>query len=131
MLLKFGLDVVLLANLPATGHTIIEKLEHHLSDSGNVGFACVLLTPDDIGHRKDSPADARPRARQNVILELGMVLARLGRARVAILTQHDIERPSDIDGLLYLPYKSSVNEVKTALFKELKAAGYQVDPGAL
>ncbi len=47
------------------------------------------------------------------------------------MTHDAIERPSDIDGLLYLPYKSSVNEVKTALFKELKAAGYQVDPSAL
>jgi predicted nucleotide-binding protein len=37
------------------------------------------------------------RARQNAILELGMVLARLGRDRVAIFRKKEVEDPSDRD----------------------------------
>src|SRR5690348_5537979 len=63
----------------------IEKLERYLGEHGDVGFACVLLTPDDEGHEAGKPVQKKYRARQNVILELGMVLARLGRRRVLIL----------------------------------------------
>jgi predicted nucleotide-binding protein len=46
------------------GRTIIEKFEAH----ANVGFAVVLLTPDDMGGPRDGAQ--QPRARQNVVLEL-------------------------------------------------------------
>ncbi|MFT4283458.1 MAG: nucleotide-binding protein [Protaetiibacter sp.] len=124
MLLKMGMEPIILGDLPAAGDTIIEKLEAHLKASHNVGFACVLLTPDDVGYRANHPEEELGRARQNVILELGMFLARLGRSRVAIIYNEEVERPSDIDGLLYLPFKTQVDEVKMNLFKELKAAGY-------
>lgn len=131
ILLKMGLEPIVLANLPATGDTIIEKLEKYLRESHNVGFACVLLTPDDEGNRAGAPEEKKYRARQNVILELGMVLSRLSRKRVAILYKESVERPSDIDGLLYLPYKESLDEIKSSLFKELKAGGYSPDPAGL
>jgi len=131
MLLKMGMEPIVLGNLAAGGDTIIEKLEEHLKESHNVGFACVLLTPDDVGYRSGHETEAKGRARQNVILELGMFLARLGRKRVAILYKTDVERPSDIDGLLYLPFDEHVDEAKTNLFKELQAAGYTPDTGAL
>ena len=95
-----GLEPIVLALLPAQGDTIIEKLEHYLGEHGNVGFACVLLTPDDEGHLAGKLEEKKYRARQNVVLELGMVLARLGRRRVAILHKQSIELPSDIDGLI-------------------------------
>ncbi|WP_439029594.1 TIR domain-containing protein [Gordonia terrae] len=131
LLRKMGLKPIILANLPAAGDTIIEKLERYLRQSGDVGYACVLLTPDDVGHVATEPGPPKPRARQNVILELGMVLANLGRKRVAILYQEDVEKPSDIHGLLYLPFKNKIEEVKSKLFKELQAAGYTPDPEAL
>lgn len=131
MLRRMGLNPIVLANLPAAGDTIIEKLEKYLRDAGNVGFACVLLTPDDEGHRVGADEEKKYRARQNVILELGMALARVGRKRVAILYKESVERPSDIDGLIYLPFKEHVSEVKPLLFRELKAAGYTPDPTAL
>jgi hypothetical protein len=65
---KLGLKVVILHEQPDAGQTIIEKFERHASSSG---YAVVLLTPDDIGAQKHSPDDVQPRARQNVILELG------------------------------------------------------------
>ncbi len=40
-------------------------------------------------------------------------MARLGRRRVAILVKgDDLERPSDIDGLIYIPFKAHIDEVK-------------------
>ena len=91
---------VILANIPAAGDTIIGKLERYLGENGIVDFACVLLTPDDEGHAAGKAEEERYRARQSVILELGMVLARLGRRRVAILHKRSVELPSDISGLI-------------------------------
>jgi len=131
LLRRMGLNPIVLANLPAAGDTVIEKLEKYLAESGNIGFACVLLTPDDEGNSVAAPEEKKYRARQNVILELGMVLSQLNRKRVAILYKESVERPSDIDGLLYLPFKEHVSEAANLLFRELKEAGYSPDPSAL
>jgi predicted nucleotide-binding protein len=131
LLRRMKLEPIVLANLPAGGDTIIEKLEKYLGGSGNVGFACVLLTPDDEGYVAGQEGEKKYRARQNVILELGMVLTRLGRPRVAILTKESVEKPSDISGLLYISFKERIDEVKSQLFRELKAAGYAPDTSAL
>lgn len=131
VLRRMGFEPIILARLPAAGDTIIEKLERYLGEHGNVGYACVLLTPDDEGHRAAHPEENKYRARQNVVLELGMVLARLGRPRVAILHKQSVELPSDIAGLIYIAFQERVDEVKAALFKELQSAGYNPNPTAL
>lgn len=131
LLRRMGLDPIILANLPGAGDTIIEKLERYLGEHANVGYACVLLTPDDEGYKAGKPEEKKYRARQNVVLELGMVLARLGRPRVAILHKQSIELPGDIDGLIYIPFQERLDEVKTALFKELQGAGYKPRADAL
>jgi len=128
---RMRLEPIILGNLAAAGDTIIEKLERYLGEQGNVGFACVLLTPDDEGFKAGKAEEKKYRARQNVVLELGMVLARLGRRRVAILHKQSIELPSDIAGLLYIPFTERVDEVKNRLFNELRGAGYHPDAGAL
>lgn len=131
LLHRMGFAPIVLQNLPAAGDTIIEKLEHYLGEHGNVGFVCVLLTPDDQGHKAGRPEEIKYRARQNVVLELGMVLARLGRRRVAILHKGSVELPSDIAGLLYIPFAERVDEVRTQLFRELKQAGFNPRSDAL
>ncbi len=124
ILRRVHVNPIILQNIPGVGDTLIEKLEE-LTDAD---FACVLLTPDDIGAAKASPVDLRPRARQNVVLELGMVLSRLGRRRVAILVKgEDLEKPSDIDGLIYIPFNLKVNEAANALGAALATAGFQID----
>jgi predicted nucleotide-binding protein len=85
----------------------------------------VLLTPDDEGFVAGKPDAKRYRARQNVVLELGMVLGKVGRRRVAILYKNSVELPSDINGLIYIPFQERVDEVRNNLFKELRGAGYQ------
>lgn len=57
--------------------TIIEKLETYT----DVGFALVLLTPDDEG-RLNGEAKLEPRARQNITFEMGYLAGRLSRKRV-------------------------------------------------
>jgi len=124
LLRRFGLEPVILSQLPAGGDTIIEKLERYVGEHGGAYFACVLLTPDDEGHAVGKPEQKKYRARQNVVLELGMVLSSLGRRRVVILHKESVELPSDIAGLIYIPFKERVEEAREALAKELRNAGY-------
>lgn len=119
-----GLQPVILHEQPNKGMTIIEKIEAN----GAVGFAVVLLTPDDEGCAKGG--HTRPRARQNVVLELGYFVARLGRDRVCALLRGDVEIPSDFTGVVWTPMDSG-GAWKQALARELKAAGYNVDLNSL
>ena len=115
---------IILQNIPGVGDTLIEKLES-LTDAD---FACVLLTPDDIGASGNRPEAMKPRARQNVVLELGMVLSRLGRRRVAIMIKgSELEKPSDIAGLIYLRFEDKVGEVASTLGAALASAGFDID----
>jgi len=92
-------------------------------------FGVVLATPDDEGHRANHPDEKAHRARQNVVLELGMLLAKLGRQNVAILlkTQENMERPSDIQGLIYIAFKDDIAETGVTLAKTMAARGYDID----
>lgn len=117
LLRRLNLRPIIFQNMPGVGETIIEKPDRLTK----ADFACVLITPDDEGRKRDVNDNLRPRARQNVVLELGMVLARLGRHNVAILIKgDDIERPSDVDGLIYIPFTRGVDEVKNQLAASLK-----------
>src|SRR5262249_17157379 len=104
------------------GRTVIEKFEKH----ADVDFAVVLLTPDDLGHAVGAPDEAKPRARQNVVFELGYFVGRLGRSRVCALHKGDVEILSDYDGIVYV----SMNDPqgwRLLLAREIKAAGIDVD----
>lgn len=118
---QLGLKPIILHEQPNSGRTIIEKLEKH----GEVYFAVVLLTPDDVGASKKSEKDLKPRARQNVILELGYFIGKLGRHAVCALHK-DVELPSDFDGVVYVSLDSG-GAWKLLLGRELKAAGFKVD----
>ena len=123
ILRRLRLEPIVLQNLPTAGDTLIEKLETLTA----ADFACVLLTPDDEGYPRGTPDQKQFRARQNVVLELGMVLAKLGRRRVAILVKgSNIERPSDIDGLIYLPFHDRVDDTKNQIAANLQEAGFEI-----
>jgi predicted nucleotide-binding protein len=123
LLRRMKLEPVILQNLPIAGDTIIEKLEANI----DVRYALVLLTPDDEGFPTGQPKEKKMRARQNVILELGMFLVRLGRKRVAILHKGSLELPSDISGLIYIKFNKRVDEVKERLGAELQEAGFPIN----
>jgi predicted nucleotide-binding protein len=118
---KLGLIPIILHEQANEGKTIIEKFEKN----ANVGFAIVLLTDDDLGKSKNDD-NLNKRARQNVIMELGYFIGKLGRNKVCPLYIKGVELPSDISGVLYIEIDSG-ETWKMKLVKELKACGYNVD----
>ncbi len=119
---RLELSPIILHEQPNQGQTIIEKFEEY----SDVGFAIVLLTPDDVGGPADESDVQRARARQNVILELGFFLGKLGRERTCALLVDDVEIPSDYDGVLYIPMDGQGAWMMN-LVRELKGAGLEVD----
>ena len=153
-----GLNPIVLHEQASKGMTIIEKLEKY----SNVGFAFIILTPDDIGVGKQEGRKMmasvvgkdsltaeeyiewsknslnvsnmlwkfynmfRDRARQNVVLEFGYFIGKLSRERICCLYKRDIELPSDMSGVCYVPFKDSINEAKPMILKELREAGYEI-----
>ena len=152
MLKELGLNPIVLHEQPSGSRTIVEKLEKF----SDVGYAFVILTPDDVGclkerylrlynvclskegERKNKRKENMEfffrnmiemlinRARQNVILEFGFFMGMLGRDRVCCLHRGGVELPSDMHGIVYIPFKESVNEVRNKIIKELKEAGYEM-----
>ena len=113
----------ILREQPNRGRTIIEKFE----DYADVGFAVVLLTPDDRGGTiSGKPEKYMPRARQNVIFELGYFIGRLTRNRVCALYAAGVEIPSDYNGVLFIELDDK-GAWKLEVAKEMKAAGLDID----
>jgi predicted nucleotide-binding protein len=149
MISGLGLNPIVLHEQPSSGKTVVEKLENY----SDVGYAFVILTPDDglfnlqeteklleeidskkIGnyHKERLYLDSffkmlRKVARQNVILELGYFMGLLGRNKVCCLYTGNLVLPSDIHGIVYVPFKNSVEDAKDMIVKELRACGYKVD----
>lgn len=161
ILKKLGLNPIVLHEKPSKGRTVVEKLESY----SNVGYAFVILTPDDLG---SSTNDARKvfseatgkgmdkltaddvkalfesdethaalaiiqlfncikqRARQNVVMEFGYFWGLIGRHRVCCLYKGDVELPSDMSGIVYVPFKQSINEIRDKVITELEAVGYEI-----
>ncbi len=115
---ELGIKSIILHERPNEGQTLIEKFEKAASEAMH---AIILLTGDDIGSIKNynDIKDLRPRARQNVILELGYFLAKLGRSRTIILVDKGVEMPSDVSGLIYINIDSN-RGWKYELQKEIK-----------
>lgn len=118
---SIGFKAVILHEQANRGRTVIEKVEAH----GDVGFAIVLLTPDDEGH-KVGDSNLKPRARQNVLLELGYFIGRLGREHVCALKRGDLEIPSDFAGIVWEEMDTG-GAWRLALGRELQAAGHEID----
>ena len=124
---KLDLDPIILHEQPNRGRTIIEKI----TDYAHVSFAVVLLSPDDLAYPEEKTSDeAKYRARQNVIFELGYFLGRLGRQNVIAIyrKKKDFEIPNDYNGVLWIEYK---NGWYFELIKELQACNFDVDANKL
>jgi predicted nucleotide-binding protein len=132
ILLDLGLVPIILHDQPNRGRTLMEKFEEEACD---VGYAFVIMTPDDFGIEKRLYEDIQKgikqgglclRPRQNVVLELGFFYGKLGRNRVCCLTKGDVEKPSDFLGIVYLPFVNKVDEVYRDIVKELRALDYSL-----
>jgi predicted nucleotide-binding protein len=123
---KVGLNPIILEEQPDVGLTVIEKFER---DAAKAAAAIVLLTPDDVGRAKGA-GTLNPRARRNVVFELGYFAARLGRGRVFALVRADVEIPSDYRGVIYTVFDDH-GGWKLKVAQNLKSAELPVDPEKL
>jgi predicted nucleotide-binding protein len=135
MLTEFGLAPIVLSEQPSSGKTVMEKLEAY----SDVGYVFVILTPDDLGgfvelgskwsrpqRLRKFLRTAHNRPRQNVILEFGYFVGKLGRNRVTCLLKKPVEQPSDMQGIVYIRFNDSLEEIRAEIVKELHAAGYKL-----
>lgn len=129
---RLGLQPYILMNNSGGGKTIVEALEGKIGRDYTSDFGIVLMTPDDFGYsKKDGVDKAEPRARQNVILEAGMLLSSLTRERMAIVVKGHLELPSDLNGIIYLGYNEHVREIIPKLCQRLKESGFEMDSGLI
>lgn len=119
---NLGLQYVVLAEEPGQGQGIMEKLERFTG----IDYVVAILTADDVGALKLDAADLKPRARQNVIFELGFFVAALGRKYHAVLYENGVELPSDYTGINYIALDPG-GAWKTKLAREIQAVGFDVD----
>ena len=69
--------------------------------------------------------ELNPRARQNVVFELGYFMGKLGRERVCLLLKDQVELPSDIGGIVYIymdpnsGWKAKLHQNIRAVIKEI------------
>ena len=121
---NLGLTVTVLDEQPSNNLTVIENLDKYADDTG---FAIALLTPDDVGALKDeADQQLNPRARQNVLFELGYFIGKLNPNRVCLLYKEGVELPLGIRDVAYVPM-DSVNDWKLKLSQEMRNAGLPVD----
>lgn len=125
-LTRLGCDPIVLREHAERGQTIIEKFEQY----SDVSFAVVLVTADDEGRVRGGATEPQPRARQNVILELGYFIGKLGRDKVCMVTGDSVELPSDFTGVLNIPLDNN-GFWKQRLARELLAAGFTIEPSKL
>ena len=122
---QLNIQTIILHDQPTRSKTIIEKLEKH----SDTHFAVIILTPDDVGAEKNDKDNIEPRARQNVIFELGFFIGKLGRENTCALYSTEmqlpkIDLPTDFVGIGYIPFD---DEWQMALSKELKDAGFEIE----
>jgi predicted nucleotide-binding protein len=127
-------ESVVLSEQASVSRPLIEKFEDHANE---IVYAIVLVTPDDVGAARadvsstvygsaeEAISALEPRARQNVILELGFFYGKLGRNQVCALSSGTVKRPSDIGGVAYVDMDAG--DWRLNLAKEMKYAGLEVD----
>jgi predicted nucleotide-binding protein len=120
-LTELDIEPIILMEQAHRGRTLMEKLEQH----SDVAYAVILCTADDVGRGIDED-DLKPRARQNVVLELGYFIGRLSRAGVCVLMTEGLDMPTDVHGVGYLPIEPK-GAWQLTLAKEMKAAGLPID----
>lgn len=118
---QLKLEPIILHEQAEQGRTIIEKFEANSSD---VNFAIILLTADDVG-KSNKETDYKSSARQNVVFEMGYFIGKLGRNKVFLLIENGVDKPGDLDGIVYVPIDDA-DGWKLKLVRELRVVGYSV-----
>ena len=102
-----------LAQEPNLGRTVLQKLEQ---ESSRCTSAVIVMTGDDID------LEGNRRARENVLHEIGYFQAKFGLSAVCLLHQEGTNIPSNIHGLVYIPFtEGCVEATFGALTRELNS----------
>lgn len=122
---KLKLDFEVLEDRNNSGATVVEKF---LECAEECDFAIVLMTADDEGGLKGE-TQRSPRARQNVILELGFFIKHVGRKKIIIMHEDGIhiDSPTDLSGIVHIHYDRS-GGWKRSVLKDMEAAGIYIHP---
>jgi len=126
-LTRLSLIPVVLCEEPSQGKKIVENFSRVYTD---VVFAVVLLSPDDFAYPKNEAATKRKlRPQQDVVLELGFLLGKLGKANVLVFFREsaNFEIPTDFEGIKVTAFDDR-DSWKLALIRELTNCGYNVNP---
>ncbi len=122
---KLWLIPILLCEEPSHGRKIVERF----ADYADVGFAVVLLSPDDFAYAKNEESTTRKfRPRQEVVFELGFLLGKLDKGNVLVFFREcaNFEVPTDFEGMKTVAF-DELDSWKLALIRELGNSGYSVD----
>ena len=111
--------IILQEQLHEGSASLLAKLSR---EGERCGYAIVIYTGDDVGKAADSSDELRPRARENVVLELGYFLGLLGHQSVTVLHDAGVDFPSDFSGIGYYPLDSE-GGWKAKIQGELRRAG--------
>jgi predicted nucleotide-binding protein len=120
-----GIEVVILHERPNMGRVLLEKFEAYAVPAA---YAVVILEGEDEGRLGDTDVPLTPRGRQNVVFELGFFAGSLGRKQVAVLLGDSVEKPTDLDGLVYIPL---AGDWRRELAREIEASGIAINHKAL
>ncbi len=107
------IDTLELAQEPNKGRTVLQKLNE---ESDKCSYSVVVMTGDDL------ISDEEIRARENVMHEIGFFQGKYGLDKVCLLYEEGTNIPSNIHGLVYIPFpKNIINATFGSLSRELKA----------
>ena len=105
-----------------------EKSLNDFKDYADVGFAVVLLSPDDYVYgRNEAPTKRKLRPMQNVDFQLGFLLGKLGKDNVLVFFREcgGFEVPS-FEGVKTCAFDDR-GSWKLSLIRELTNCGFKVD----
>ena len=106
------IDTLELAQEPNKGRTVLQKLNE---ESDKCSYAVVVMTGDDV------ISDSETRTRENVMHEIGFFQGKYGLAKVCLLYEEGTNIPSNIHGLVYIPFpKNIISATFGSLSRELK-----------
>lgn len=124
ILQNLGLDPYIVQNKDIHSLAVIEALELQIYQTA---FGIILMTPDEYGSPQNlTDTGGMPHAKQNVILEMGMVMASVGRERMVILKKGNLEMPSGVDGINCLEFNQQIKEIEDKLVQSIKKAGIKI-----
>jgi predicted nucleotide-binding protein len=96
-------------------------------------YAIVLLTADDIGAQRLESSEEpyfTPRARQQVVFEMGFLVAALTPGRVCVLYEEGVELPCELDGISHVRLDLA-GTWQPKLLMKLRRAGFDYDMNRL